>query len=162
MTSCSYANRKSSRQLGRISALEADDGAAPGRIGDLQSACASRFGDQAAQGEIATRDSALNEHATELERLRAAAQESADASSIWNVASATHTDEVSQLQGQVAERDARVEKGLEDLRLAATQVAAQEQEQLVKNTVDAMRAQLVERGNELTSLARAADRAEKS
>jgi len=143
------------RQLGRISALEADAGRRLGEFGDLQ----KRLREQDSvirqlRGEIATRDSALNEHATELERLRAVAQESADAIVDLERRIGTRTDEFSQLQGQVAERDVRVEKGLEDLRLAATQAAAQEQEQLVlKNTVDALRAQLVERGNELTSLA---------
>ena len=58
------------------------------------------------------------------------------------------------MQGELVERDSRVEKGLADLRSAAAQAHEREQEQLaLKSTLDAVRAELLERGNELASLA---------
>ncbi len=66
----------------------------------------------------------------------------------------THAAEVSRLQGEVAERDSRIEKSLEDLRNAAVQAREREQAQIaVNSTLDELRAQLSERGNELASLA---------
>ena len=53
----------------------------------------------------------------------------------------------------MAERDSLIEKGLEDLRNAAVQVSEREQAQLaLQGTLDELRAQLLERGNELASL----------
>ena len=54
----------------------------------------------------------------------------------------------------MSERDARITKALDDLRAAAEQARAREQEQLdLKNAGDVLRTQLAERSGELTTLA---------
>jgi chromosome segregation ATPase len=144
-----------SRQLVRVSALEADMGRHSGDLDALQTQLHERDSViRELTAEIATRDVTLNEHASELERLRAASHDFGGLIADLQRLISTHAAEIARLQGDLAERDTRIEKGVEDLRNAAAQAREREQEQItVKSAMDALRAQLAERGDELASLA---------
>ncbi|HZF24710.1 MAG TPA: FHA domain-containing protein [Steroidobacteraceae bacterium] len=106
------------------------------------------------QAEIATRDAALNERTSELGRLRAATHDSGGVIADLERRIKTHSSELARLQSELAARDARIQKGLDELRAAAVHGREHQQEQLaLRNAGDSVRAQLTERAAEIAALA---------